>query len=60
LISETEAGRGFEVTPDGERVWEFYNPQRAGSHEELIAALFEVRRYPLEQASGWTRELTTR
>jgi hypothetical protein len=26
LITETETGRAFEITPDGQVVWEFYNP----------------------------------
>jgi hypothetical protein len=26
LISESNSGRGFEVTPDGEIVWEYYQP----------------------------------
>jgi hypothetical protein len=46
LISETDAGRAFEVTPEGEIVWEFYNPRRAGARGEYIASLFEVLRYP--------------
>jgi hypothetical protein len=27
MISSTQEGRAFEVTPEGEIVWEFYNPQ---------------------------------
>jgi hypothetical protein len=50
LASETEAGRAFEVTPSGEIVWEFFNPHRAGAQNELVAALFELRRYPPEAA----------
>jgi len=46
LISETDAGRAFEVTPDGAIVWEFYNPRRAGARGEYIASLFEVLRHP--------------
>lgn len=48
LISETDAGRAFEVTPDGETVWEFYNPWRAGKRGEYIASLFEVLRHPAD------------
>ena len=31
LIVESDNGRAFEVTPDGEVVWEFVNPYRGGS-----------------------------
>lgn len=44
LITESDNGRAFEVTPDGKIVWEFYNPHRAGEHRELIATLFEMQR----------------
>jgi hypothetical protein len=44
LISDTNAGRAMEVTPDKTVVWEFYNPNRAGKNNELIASLFEVIR----------------
>lgn len=52
LISETDAGRAFEVTPDKTIVWEFLNPHRAGKNDELIASLFEMirigPRFPLD------------
>ncbi len=44
LITESDRGRAFEVTPKGEIVWQFFNPHRAGENRELIATLFEVRR----------------
>jgi hypothetical protein len=44
LITESDAGRALEVTPDKQVVWEFYNPNRAGENGELIATLFEVIR----------------
>lgn len=44
LITESENGRGFEVTKEGEIVWEFYNPNRTGENSELIAALYDVVR----------------
>lgn len=46
LITESHPGRAFEVTPEGEIVWEYYNPYRAGENNELIATLFEVVRIP--------------
>ncbi len=44
LITETDSGRAFEVTPSGEIVWEYINPFRAGDDDELIASLFEMIR----------------
>jgi len=44
LITESNNGRAFEVTPQKEIVWEFFNPHRAGEKDELIATLFEVVR----------------
>ncbi len=46
LITESERARAFEVTPEGEVVWEFRSPHRSGVHDELVATLFEVIRYP--------------
>jgi outer membrane protein assembly factor BamB len=48
LISESENGRAVEVTREGRVVWEFYNPHRAGDHEELVAVLFEMVRLPAD------------
>jgi len=53
LVTESEAGRAFEVTPEGEIVWEFYNPGRAGEEEEMIALLPEVLRLPPGFPTGW-------
>jgi len=46
LITESNQGRALEVTPEGEIVWEWISPYRAGDHRELIATLFEMVRYP--------------
>lgn len=52
LITESDGGRAFEVTPDGEIVWEFFNPHRAGDRDQFIASLFTVNRldsgFPLD------------
>ena len=48
LMTESDRGRGVEVTPDGRVVWEFVNPHRAGEQNELIAALYDVVRVPRE------------
>jgi hypothetical protein len=52
LITESNDGRAFEVTVDGEVVWEFYNPARAGDDRELIATLCDTVRLP-PRAAGW-------
>jgi hypothetical protein len=44
LITETDFGRAFEVTPNRDIVWEFYNPYRTGVKMELVANLFELIR----------------
>ena len=51
LITESRAGRAFEVTSSGEIVWEFYNPARAGEKNELIAALYDVIRLEPDRLS---------
>jgi Arylsulfotransferase (ASST) len=37
LITESDGGRLFEVTRDGEIVWNFVNPTRGGAHGEMVA-----------------------
>jgi hypothetical protein len=53
LITESDAGRALEVTPKGEIVWQFHNPQRAGDRNQYIATLPEVLRLPADFAEGW-------
>ena len=53
LITESDSGRAFEVTPDGEIVWEFYNPRRAGEKGRFIATLFELVRLPPDFPTDW-------
>jgi hypothetical protein len=55
LITESDAGRAFEVTPGGEIVWEFLSPWRAGDGGELVATLFEVVRLPPGFDTSWAR-----
>ena len=55
LITESDNGRAFEVTPEGEIVWEFYNPFRAGEQSQFIATLFEMRRVGKEHMD-WLNE----
>jgi len=54
LITETNGGRAFEVTPDNKIVWEFVNPFRAGEHKELVASLFDLVRVEPNFFSGET------
>jgi len=53
LITESDGGRAFELTADGQLVWEFYNPHRAGEQQEFIATLFEMLRLPETFDTGW-------
>ncbi len=55
LITESDNGRAFEVTTAGETVWEYWNPERAGEDDELIATLFEMLRLPADYADDWLR-----
>lgn len=45
LITESDAGTAFEVTPAGKTVWRFVSPHRAGENGDQVATLFEVERY---------------
>jgi hypothetical protein len=53
LIIESNAGRAFEVTEEKQIVWEYYNPERAGDDDELIATLFDVVRLPAGFPIDW-------
>ena len=53
LITESDAGRALEVTPKGEIVWQFHNPERAGDRDQYIATLPEVLRLPADFAEPW-------
>jgi hypothetical protein len=53
LITESDSGRAFEVTPSRDIVWEYYNPARAGEQGDLIANLCEVTRIEPASVAGW-------
>jgi len=53
LVTQSDSGRAFEVTPENEIVWEFVSPHRAGESDELIATLFELQRLPPDQPLEW-------
>lgn len=56
LITQSDSGRVFEVTPEGNIVWEFLNPNRAGDENELIAVIFDMLRLPSDAALGWLEQ----
>lgn len=53
LATESNFGRAIEISEDGEVVWEFISPHRAGSDNELIATLFDVDRMPSGFDVSW-------
>jgi len=53
LITESDRGRAFEVTPEKVTVWEYVNPHRAGQEDQLIATLFDVVRLREDFPVGW-------
>lgn len=44
LISESQQGCVFEVTPEGERVWEWVNPRRHWKKRSRRAAVYRMER----------------
>ena len=55
LIVETDRGRVLELAPDGEVVWEFRSPFRAGKERDRVAAVFSLERIPRERAEWLAR-----
>jgi hypothetical protein len=53
LITESDGGRAFEVTPDKSIVWEYVSPHRAGPDGEFIATLFELVRLEPDFPLDW-------
>jgi len=53
LITESDYGRAFEITPAGDIVWEFVNPARGGENNELIATILDVVRIPPDFPLDW-------
>lgn len=56
LITETDKGRALEVSPSGDIVWEYLNPERGGPDGEYIACLLEVVR--ISESSADSRVLS--
>ena len=59
LIVESNSGRAFEIAVDGEIVWEYFNPERAGENDELIATLFDIVRMDRVYVEPWLPGLET-
>ena len=55
VITESDNGRAFEITADGEIVWEFHNPNRPQGRPELVATLFENLRLPPDFPVDWAK-----
>ncbi len=55
LITESDFGRAFEVTPQGKTVWEFYSPFSAGESDEYIATMMEMVRLPDAAHPKWLK-----
>lgn len=49
LITESCDGRVFEVAPDGEIVWEYLNPRKAGEEGDLVGIIYEMLRIDPEE-----------
>jgi hypothetical protein len=49
LIDEGWFGRFFEVTPEGDVVWEYVNPYFGGPPKAQSNAVFRVYRYTAEE-----------
>ncbi len=57
LITESDRGKVFEITPDGETVWKYMNTARARKQNKgefvYIASLFDVLRLPAVFPTDW-------
>lgn len=53
LISESGVGHVMEVSPAGETVWAWDNPNRAGDDGEFVAIIPELIRIAPEQVASW-------
>ncbi len=70
LIVSSDEGRSFEVTPNKDVVWEFYNPNsveadmrgqkgfaaRSGDATEIIGTLFQLERVPAIIHDRWLQD----
>ena len=56
LISETDRGKAFEITPHKQIVWKYFNPMRAGDNLEFVASIFDMVRLPPDFPLDWLEE----
>jgi hypothetical protein len=54
LITEAVPGRVIEVTPAGEIVWEYINPNRVVNDPTLIATFMDFQRLPAQFEPKWS------
>ncbi|MEM8709754.1 MAG: arylsulfotransferase family protein [Planctomycetota bacterium] len=55
LVTEAIQGHLFEVTPEGDVVWEYYSPHRAGDDDELITTLMGAQRIARDRLTFLSR-----
>jgi hypothetical protein len=55
LVTVSDPGWAFEATREGDTVWRYGSPHRAGPGDELVATLFEVVRIEGSYVEGWLR-----
>lgn len=48
LVTESDGGRLFEATPDGELAWEFMNPVRGGDNDQYIPVVSSGQRIAID------------
>jgi len=56
LITESDNGRAFEVSAEGEVVWEYRSPYRVGEDREYVATIFELLRLAPDFPIHWIDE----
>ncbi len=57
LITESDGGRIIEVARDGDIVWEFVNPVRAGGSREFIPVVSWAQRLELDSLESEFRDV---
>jgi hypothetical protein len=55
LITDSDDGRAFEITSKKRKVWEFFNPNRAGSNKEFVAVIPEMVRLQPDFPLHWLK-----
>ena len=53
LVTDSFAGRAFEVARDGAVVWRFDNPARVGERREKVAVVPEMQRLDAAAVADW-------